>query len=278
MFKKIFDSMLRWLMAHPVMEHLLEALLFAEAGAIYQYLKAGIMDPTHVISWGGFSMVVTLTMKAWIGLNKTQILAQAQDVIQALQSASPSTPVSQVVNNVPVPKGAALSAIIRPSAIMIFFLLMAGPSFAGYQISRPKSDNVGLTLPSGTAIYLMPIEGFNVGANLPNPTYGISLNEDLVFADETVINGKTNLSPIFGLGASLYADIAGVINNNGPLYLLAGANVIGPDLDLFGLGNGQGLVPQAMVTYNFETKETKVTGGLTVFTDLGPGTAKKLTR
>jgi hypothetical protein len=162
--------------------------------------------------------------------------------------------------------------------LIAVFLMIVNAANAGYLISGHKTGNESLSLPSGTALYLMPIEGFQVGANLPKPTYGVSLNEDIVWGDLGTTNGQTNFSPILGVGASLYLDGAGVINSDGPLQLLGGVNVIGPDLDLLGLGNGQGLVPDISWTKNFATGETKTTGGLTVFTDLGPGTAQKLSK
>lgn len=171
-----------------------------------------------------------------------------------------------------------LKAMMKMVVLLVGGLfLFASSANAGYLMSKPKSNNVSLTLPSGTAIYLMPIEGFDVGASLPNPTYGLTLNEDLVWGVQGPAAGGTNLSPIFGLGLSLYGDLAGVVNNSGPLVLRGGVNAIGPDLDLFGFGNGQGLVPQVLLSKDFVTGEVKVTGGLTVFTDLGPGTAVKVT-
>ena len=160
--------------------------------------------------------------------------------------------------------------------LIAVFLMIVNAANAGYLMSVSKTNIEKLSLPSGTAIYVMPIEGFDVGGSLPKPTYGLSLNEDLVLADQSTLNGSTNLSPIVGVGASLYADGAGVFNGNGPLVILGGVNVIGPDLDFFGMGNGQGLVPQGLFTWNFATGEKKITGGLTVFADLGPGTAQKL--
>jgi hypothetical protein len=159
---------------------------------------------------------------------------------------------------------------------LIAALLFISSANAGYLVSQEKSGNEKLSLPSGTALYLMPIEGFQVGASLPNPTYGGSLNYDVVLGVQSSLNGATNVSPLIGIGASLYLDGAGVINGNGPLELLGGFNVIGPDLDLLGLGNGQGLVPDISFTKDFATGESKVTGGLTVFADLGPGTAQKI--
>lgn len=156
---------------------------------------------------------------------------------------------------------------------LILGFLLTQMSFAGYLISGNKSARLGLSLPSGTAIYAMTIEGFDVGIGLPKPTYGASINEDLVLASQSSLNGATNLAPILGVGASLYLDGAGVLNGNGPLLLMGGLNILGPDLDLLGLGNGQGLVPNVSFVRNFDTGENKVTGGLTVFADLGPGTA-----
>ena len=164
-------------------------------------------------------------------------------------------------------------------AVMALLLLsLASTADAGYLLHSSKEavGNMGLSLPSGTAIYLMPIEGFQVGANLPNPTYGVSLNEDFVWGNMTSVSGVPNLVPILGLGAALYLDAAGVVNGTGPLALLGGVNAIGPDLDLLGIGNGQGLVPNVLFTRNFATGEEKVTGGLTVFADLGPGTVKRI--
>jgi hypothetical protein len=159
--------------------------------------------------------------------------------------------------------------------LSLALLLMCSSAFAGYLIPSKKSENLSLSLPAGTAIYLMPIEGFDVGAGLPKPTYGVSLNEDLALGTMASVNGVPNLTPIFGVGASLYLDGAGLFNN-GPLLLMGGVNVLGPDLDLFGMGNGQGLVPNGLFVVNFATGETRLTGGLTVFIDLGPGTAQKL--
>ena len=174
------------------------------------------------------------------------------------------------------PTSVSGNSAAKVSVFFLAFLLLASGAHAGYLISSPKLDKAYLSLPAGTALYLMPIEGFNVGASLPTPTYGLTFNEDLVLGDTSSVNGSTNLSPIVGIGASLYLDGAGVINGSGPLALLGGFNVIGPDLDLFGIGNGQGLVPEISFTKDFANGTTKVTGGLTVFTDLGPGTAKKL--
>ena len=70
-------------------------------------------------------------------------------------------------------------------------------------------EKVGLPLPSGTDLYLMTIEGFDVGAVIPKPTYGVSLSEDLVLGQVSSVNGATNLSPIVGFGGSLYLDGAG---------------------------------------------------------------------
>ena len=103
----------------------------------------------------------------------------------------------------------------------------------------------------------MPIEGFDVGGSLPKPTYGLSLNEDLVLADQSTLNGSTNLSPIVGVGASLYADGAGVFNGNGPLVILGGVNVIGPDLDFFGMGNGQGACSPRFIHLEFRNRREK---------------------
>ena len=162
--------------------------------------------------------------------------------------------------------------------LIAVFLMIVNAANAGYLISGNKSEKLGLSLPSGTDLYLMTIEGFDVGAGLPKPTYGVSLSEDLVLGQVSSVNGATNLSPIVGFGGSLYLDGAGVLNGNGPLVLMAGVNAIGPDLDLFGFGNGQGLVPNILYTFDFANGSSKVTGGLTVFTDLGPGTAQKLSK
>lgn len=176
-------------------------------------------------------------------------------------------------------KGLANPTLTRTIPMILFLLMfLIGTAHAGFLMSVPKVDKTSyiLSLPAGTAVYLMPIEGFDVGGSLPKPTYGISLNEDIVFGQNSSLSGETNFSPYFGVGASLYLDGAGVINQNGPLVLMAGLNLLGPDLDLLGMGNGQGLVPNVLCTFDFATGEKKVTGGLTVFTDLGPGTAQKL--
>jgi hypothetical protein len=191
--------------------------------------------------------------------------------------------------SVPGTQGPTTSSAIKPNPNQVradgMILLLIGAAFlfapkahAGYLIASQKAERTSLTLnlPAGTDLYLMPIEGFQVGANLPKPTYGFSLNEDVVLGQISTTSVGTNLSPILGLGASIYADVSGPVNNNGPLLLMVGGNAIGPDLDLFGLGNGQGLVPGIFATHDFVSKETKVTGGLTVFTDLGPGTAVKI--
>ena len=161
---------------------------------------------------------------------------------------------------------------------LLSFSGCVAPAFAGFLLPVNKSEKVGVSLPSGTAIYAMTIEGFDVGKSLslPNPTYGLSVNGDLVYAVQTTVNGVPNLAPILGLGASLYLDLGGPFGNNGPLYLCLGLNALGPDLDLFGMGNGQGLVPQVLFIHNFVTNEDKLTGGLTVFTDLGPASAQHL--
>ena len=164
---------------------------------------------------------------------------------------------------------------------LISVSLLFSTANAGYLLSAPNAGAESLSLNgsgngSGVDLFLMPIEGFQVGANLPAPTYGLSLNEDLVLGQTTTVNGAINISPLVGFGASLYLDGSGVINENGPLVLMGGVNAIGPDLDLLGLGNGQGLVPDIAYVKNFQNGESKVTGGLTVFADLGPGTAKKI--
>lgn len=209
-------------------------------------------------------------------------VVHAFDVWLSSQVANGVTPVAATPPaSAPAPVSSHIGTL---KAMLKMVVLLLGVSFlfasnanAGYLMSKPKSNNVSLTLPSGTAIYLMPIEGFDVGASLPNPTYGLTLNEDFVWGVQGPAAGGTNLSPIFGLGLSLYGDMAGVVNNSGPLVLRGGVNAIGPDLDLFGFGNGQGLVPQVLLSEDFVTGEVKVTGGLTVFTDLGPGTAVKVT-
>ena len=179
-------------------------------------------------------------------------------------------------NGSPAGTNPAVTPLVKMVAFFVLFSMLTSSASAGYLISPPK-EKLGLPLPTGTAFYLMPIEGFDVGKSLslPNPTYGLSVNEDLVYAVQTTVNGIPNLAPILGLGASLYLDISGPFSN-GPLYLCLGLNALGPDLDLFGMGNGQGLVPQVLFIHNFVTNEDKLTGGLTVFTDLGPGTAQKL--
>lgn len=217
--------------------------------------------------------------KAWVvglAVAVASGLIHAFDIWLQQQLANNQSPVAPSAQ----PPVASHMAMLKSQLKMILFLvgigLLASTANAGYLLSPNKSQNVALTLPSGTAIYAMSIEGFDVGAGLPKPTYGISLNEDLVFATQSSLNGGTNLAPIFGVGASLYLDGADVVNGTGPLELLGGVNVIGPDLDILGLGNGQGLVPNALFVWNFQTGERKITGGLTVFADLGPGTAVKL--
>jgi hypothetical protein len=272
--RKLWNSLVAWLVAHPVVEHFLEVVLWAGVMGVVTYVKT-----TQQFELSACGMAFVLALKLAINQQKGTLIAYLQDQLQALQNVPNGVSTATALNQVPIPKSAALSAIIRP-VLVLFFLSVLGVSAAnaGYLISNPKSEKVGLSLPSGTSIYLMPIEGFDVGASLPNPTYGLSLNEDFVLGQQTTgANGATNLSPLFGIGGSLYLDGAGVINNNGPLYLLVGVNAIGPDLDLLGLGNGQGLVPQGMFTHNFVTGEDKITGGLTVFADLGPGTAQKIT-
>ena len=183
----------------------------------------------------------------------------------------------------PTPVTTAQTHIARLKAMLKMVILILGGAFlfssvahAGYLIEGNKTEGTAITLPSGSGLYPLPIEGFQVGASLPKPTYGFSLNEDLVWGSLTTVNGATNLAPYLGIGFSIYADAAGPVNGNGPLILMGGLNAIGPDLDLFGMGNGQGLVPTAWYTFDFSTGESKVTAGLTVFASLGPGTVQKL--
>jgi hypothetical protein len=271
-----------WLLAHPAIIHLMDGLFVAVGVAEVAYLKpllAGGTMPTMNVLLAGLGGAAFLAAKLYvqttISSNQGQLIAWFQDVMgqAGQQTAAGASPAPSL--NVPRPASAALTPL-KAVLFLLGFSLLAGPSFAGYLISDNKSEKVGLSLPSGTAIYLLPIEGFDVGIGLPKPTYGLSLNEDLVLGTMATVNGATNLAPIVGVGASLYLDGAGVINGNGPLELLGGLNVVGPDLDLLGMGNGQGLVPNALFTKNFATGECKVTGGLTVFLNLGPGTAKKL--
>lgn len=273
---KFVQFLTSFFLKYPQLEHALEFIIWAGVVAMVGYVKTA-----QQFEWSSAGMVVLVALRQAVQSQKSVLLAFLQDQVQALMNASPGQSPQATLNAVPIPKSAALSPIIRASMVVMALMFLAGPSFAGYLISQPKpkaGESVSLALPSGTAIYLMPIEGFDVGAALPKPTYGFSLNEDLVLGTQVpAANGSTNLAPLFGLGASAYADFAGVVNSTGPLYLLLGLNAVGPDLDLFGLGNGQGLVPQVMYTHNFITNEDKVTGGLTVFTDLGPGTAQKLT-
>ena len=272
--KKFFLSIAAWFLAHPVIEHFLEGGIYAILLAVVAYVKTTpVAGGTQVLSLGAFGVVILAALKMYIANNKTTLLAFVQDQLQALAAITPA------VAAVPVPTSTTLSPITK--ALLVAFLLMGftGSASAGYLISSAKENasRETLSLPTGTALYLMPIEGFQVGANLPNPTYGLSLNEDIVWGALNTVNGATNLSPIFGIGASLYVDGAGVINGNGPLVALVGLNAVGPDLDLLGIGNGTGLVPDVMATENFASGEFKITGGLTIFTNLGPGTAVKIT-
>ena len=214
--------------------------------------------------------------KAWAG---GLICAVVFGIVHAfdiwLQQQVANAPVTPQTGN-PVPPAASHMATLKAMVKMVvFFLLFSSVANAGYLISQPK-EKLSLSLPTGTDIYLMPIEGFDVGSSLPKPTYGFSFNEDLVLGDMATVNGIPNLSPIFGFGFSIYADAAGPINNSGSLVLKVGGNILGPDLDLFGMGNGQGLVPQALFAYDLTANDWVVTGGLTVFLDLGPGTAVKV--
>lgn len=168
--------------------------------------------------------------------------------------------------------------MLKASLKMVLFLmgtafLFASSASAGYFLTTSNnSEKFGIAEPSGPVdgVYALPIAEFQVGSNLPVPTYGVAITEDLVWGRLTPAAGGVNMAPYLGIGASLYADTAGVINGNGPLQLLGGLNVIGPDLDLLGLGNGQGLVPAGQMVYNFQTGERQITGGLTVFLDIFP--------
>jgi len=267
---KIVNIIMAWMLAHPVAEHLLEGGIWAGVVALSTYAKSG-----QDFTIGGAGLAVAVAFKIYCKANRNQAIAFMQDQLQVLAN-QPGSPAAAV----PTPASSALTAVTKIVLFLVGFAFMAGPSFAGYVFTPAKSDKVGLSFPSGTALYLMPIEGFDVGKSLslPNPTYGLSVNEDFVLAAQTTVNGAPNLAPIFGLGASLYIDLSGPLSNNGPLYLCLGVNALGPDLDLFGMGNGQGLVPQALFIHNFVTNADILTGGLTVFTDLGPGTAVKVSK
>ncbi len=261
--KKFFDAIKAWTLANPRVIHVMEGLLYAMIAGDVAYLKpllAGGSVPTSTALIAGLGSAAFIAAKLYI----QTMIAQAVPAVASTVPPASSAP------------GSGTSPAIKAS-LLILGLLMVGTANAGYLISSPNSsEKMGLSLPSGTGLYLLPIEGFQVGGTLPAPTYGLSFNEDLVFGALTGINGASNLAPYFGVGASLYLDVAGVINASGPLECLGGVNLLGPDLDLFGMGNGQGLVPNALLTYNFATGEKKVTGGLTIFANLLPGAVQKL--
>lgn len=163
--------------------------------------------------------------------------------------------------------------------LSLALMLMVNSAFAGYMMPKPKvgKDSLTLTLPTGTALYLMTIESFNVGAGLLTPTYGAAVNEDLVWGVNDAVNGAGSFTPIFGAGFSLYVDGSGPLAGNGPLVMLAALNLIGPDIiDLLGSNKGQGLTPNVLFARNFGTGECSIKGGLTLFTDLGPVAAVKV--
>ena len=233
--------------------------LFASQ-AFHSFYHAVLACAVAFVTANGFN-----PSKAWV----SGLVAAVLGGVVGWLNGSPAGTNPAVTPSAPAAQGTKITGFF------LAFLFLASTANAGYLMPVSK-EKMGLSLPSGTAIYLMPIEGFQVGVGLPNPTYGLSLSEDVVWGDMASLNGVPNLAPILGFGLSLYADGAGVINGTGPLLFLGGFNVLGPDLDLLGLGNGQGLVPNVLLTENFVSGETKITGGLTAFVDLGPGTAKKL--
>jgi hypothetical protein len=270
--KKFFAAILAWMLAHPVIEHFLEGGIYAIIAGVLFYIKGGLATNAG-LTWAGLGAAALLAAKAWFNLSKGQILAWLQDVVQNQAALTPPNAASST----PVPSSAALTPLVKAMFLAMGLGLLAMPVNAGYLLSAPSaSERMTLSLPSGTGLYLLPIEGFQVGASLPQPTYGLSFNEDLVFGGQTIVNGVKNLAPYFGVGLSLYLDTAGVINGDGPLECLGGVNILGPDLDLIGSGNGTGLVPNVLLTYNFATGESKVTGGLTVFANLFPGAAQQV--
>jgi hypothetical protein len=206
------------------------------------------------------------------GLGSAALIAAKLYVQHMFAQVAASTVTAQQ----PKDPGSSQLPVTKALILALGLGMLASSANAGYLLSKADSGRMSLSLPSGTGLYLLPIEGFQVGATLPQPTYGLSFNEDLVFGGQTVVNGVKNLAPYFGVGASLYLDTAGVINGTGPLVALGGFNILGPDLDLIGSGNGTGLVPDVAFTYNFATGESKVTGGLTVFSGLFPGVAQQL--
>ena len=266
-----------FLASHPIIKTLADGAVKASLVAACTYIMGALnQDHAQAFTMAGLGATVLLALKLYAqhAFDSSVLADMTQTPVAQLAAKRAASPtVAGAPSN---SGGGGMKSLILLIGFLMFGLV--GQVSAGFLMPGGKviSGNDTLSLPAGTALYLMPIEGFQVGSNLPSPTYGVSLNEDLVLGDMTSVNGIPNLSPILGLGASLYLDGAGVVNGNGPLILMAGVNAIGPDLDLLGLGNGQGLVPNILYTYDFVSKTWKCTGGLTVFLDLGPGTAKKL--
>lgn len=266
--KQSLAAIQAWFAGHPAVKGLLDgAVKVALITACTMILAQTNQTNAQMIDWAGIGIGVLAALKVYAQHSLDTFL---------LGDAS-TTPAAKLQSSAPVcPACNGSGTVAKAVLLAIGLAFMVSPAFAGYLMSPEKSNKLSLSLPTGTALYLMPIEGFEVGGSLPKPTYGLSFNEDIVWGGLSALNGAPNFAPIFGLGASLYLDGSEVINGNGPLLLMGGLNLLGPDLDLLGLGNGQGLVPNVLFTENFVTGETRVTGGLTVFADLGPGTAQKI--
>jgi hypothetical protein len=223
--KKFLNAIMAWMLAHPVVEHLLESLVVAIVMGVYGAIQTGMTDPKTGLTYGAISAALVLAVKGWYGLNKTLILAQAQDQLQALaangqgSAAYPASVPGAVVAAVPPPASSALTPVVKMLFLAGALFALTSGAFAQDSIyvyhgglnltketvtSKINGDFLCLGVQGG----IMPLS-FNNGILTLNSANPIATVDYLFVkgAVEPSTNGGIQvdagwwLGPIFGLGA-----------------------------------------------------------------------------
>ncbi|HVN67056.1 MAG TPA: hypothetical protein VMT55_01685 [Candidatus Sulfotelmatobacter sp.] len=269
--KKLLNGIVAWMMAHPTIEHMLEAALWAGVVAMVGYCKT-----TGQFEAGAAGLAFVKGLLMYYQANKNLIVAQLQDQLQALQNLPTGTSnsdISRIVNAVPVPKSSALSPILRASVVVLALMFLVGPAFAwqepsaAFQSPNQNNNLVRSSFGTNTETDLVLIQTSSLGYSVTSqvPVYGISGGYDLLLAQDTGTQDGAHVTvvPLLGVGIDAFIDVAPLINQSqAPLGLL-GFNALGPDISHFiNIAGIQDVVPAANFLWNLNDGSFVTTIGL----------------
>jgi len=215
----MLDKIKAWLLANPVIEHLLEVFVWGIVGSVVYYVKNGMASNTQ-LTLSGLGVAVGVFVKMFYATNRATIAAWAQDFLEK-QAPAPITPTVTAAsssNGVPAPKSAAMTLIKMVLLLVGFSFLFVSSALAdGWNFPKGQMKlelKQGLSIGdvvsvSQDVLALAPyVDGlYKFSADTPAGSGGLGFHEAFgIFRVSPNADGTTNVNPqlFIGIGVVMY--------------------------------------------------------------------------